>query len=166
MNTILALLFLLRLCISTDVEAKAKAADEDIGFVLYFFQDFEEQMPEYTSYMMQNHITFPQHVADYYYHLVGLPSTADLQPDVISYFPFTQFHTFVTAFPWYSSILSKANMTRFYLPEDFITPTASQTTMIPNNGSSSALTTRSKNHGSTLFVPLGGLCILVNLLII
>lgn len=173
MNITTILLFLLPFIMATDIndssrsfdiEAKSKAADEDIMFVLIFFQDFEEQLPNYTSYMIKNHIKFPQDVADYYYHLVGLPSTADIQSDVVSYFPFTQFHTFATAFPWYSSMLTKAGMSRFYLPEDFITPTETE---VPTSVSSSSVVpaTKAKNHAPTLLIPLG-MMVLANLLLL
>ncbi|KAL3232646.1 hypothetical protein RNJ44_04562 [Nakaseomyces bracarensis] len=127
-------------------------------------------MPEYTSYMIQNHLTFPQDVADYYNHLAFLPSTADLESDIIRYFPFTPFQTFVTAFPWYTSILSKAGKPRMYLPEDFITQAeAEQTTSIStvsNNNTAKPSNTGSTNKASKLIIPLGSVCFLVNIVLL
>ncbi|CAI5101102.1 BTE_HP_G0109140.mRNA.1.CDS.1 [Saccharomyces cerevisiae] len=104
-----------------DTLARSAAADADMAFFMEFLNDFDTAFPQYTSYMMQNHLTLPQPVADYYYHMVDLASTADLQSDIAQSFPFTQFQTFITAFPWYTSLLNKASATTIYLPQHFIT---------------------------------------------
>lgn len=104
-----------------DTFARSAAADADMAFFMEFLNDFDTAFPQYTSYMMQNHLTLPQAVADYYYHMVDLTSTADLQSDIAQSFPFTQFQTFITGFPWYTSLLNKASATTIYLPQHFIT---------------------------------------------
>ncbi|CAI4046143.1 hypothetical protein N7582_003739 [Saccharomyces uvarum] len=101
--------------------ARSAAADADMAFFMAFLDDFETAFPQYTSYMMQNHLTLPQAVADYYYHIADLASTANLESDIAQSFPFTQFETFITAFPWYTSLLEKASATTIYLPQHFLT---------------------------------------------
>ncbi|KOG97754.1 Afb1p DI49_3569 [Saccharomyces eubayanus] len=101
--------------------ARSAAADADMPFFLAFLEDFETAFPQYTSYMMQNHLTLPQAVADYYYHIADLASTANLESDIAQSFPFTQFKTFITAFPWYTSLLEKASATTIYPPQHFLT---------------------------------------------
>ncbi|CAI4045809.1 hypothetical protein SKDZ_12G0940 [Saccharomyces kudriavzevii ZP591] len=104
-----------------DTSARSAAAGADMAFFMEFLNDFDTAFPQYTSYMMQNRLTLPQAVADYYYHMAALGSTADLQSDIAQSFPFTQFQTFITAFPWYTSLLNKASVTTIYLPQHFIT---------------------------------------------
>ncbi|CAI4034977.1 hypothetical protein SMKI_12G1140 [Saccharomyces mikatae IFO 1815] len=106
---------------SDDTFARSAAAAADMAFFVEFLGDFNTAFPQYTSYMMQNHLTLPQAVADYYYHMADLASTVDLQSDIAQSFPFTQFQTFITAFPWYTSLLDKASAATIYLPQHFIT---------------------------------------------
>ncbi|CCD24993.1 Afb1p NDAI_0E01770 [Naumovozyma dairenensis CBS 421] len=118
------------------VSARSEAANVDMPFFMAFLDDFGSQLPQYTSYMAQNHFTLPQAIADYYYHIAFLPDTADLQADIANTFPFNQFQTFITAFPWYSSLLSHASVSTIYLPEDFIENTAINNASIIQTSSS------------------------------
>ncbi|CAL9736814.1 A-factor barrier protein 1 [Monosporozyma servazzii] len=93
------------------------AAEADMPFFEAFLNDFDVNLAQYTSYMMQNHITLPQAIADYYYHLAPMATDIDLQSDIAQTFPFTEFQTFVTAFPWYSSLLSDSGVSTIYLPD-------------------------------------------------
>lgn len=95
------------------------AAEADMPFFTAFLDDFDVNLPKYTSYMMQNHITLPQAVADYYYHLAPLATDIDLQSDIAKTFPFTEFQTFISAFPWYSSLLSQVGASTLFVPADF-----------------------------------------------
>lgn len=104
-------------------DAKSMAADADMSFFLAFLDDFNERYTEYTSYMIREHHTLPQEVANYYYHLNGVDEY-DLKSDIINQFPFTIFKSFITVFPWYSSLLSEGGITDMVLPGDFLsTPT-------------------------------------------
>lgn len=94
-----------------------EAAKADMPFFEAFLNDFDVNLPQYTSYMMQHHITLPQAIADYYYHLAPMATDIDLQSDIAQTFPFTEFQTFVTVFPWYSSLLSDAGVSTIYLPD-------------------------------------------------
>ncbi|CAL9728384.1 A-factor barrier protein 1 [Monosporozyma unispora] len=98
-----------------------EAAKDDMSFFTAFLNDFDVNLAKYTSYMMQHHITLPQAVADYYYHLAPMTTDIDLQSDIAQTFPFTEFQTFVTVFPWYSSLLSNAGVSTIYLPDYYKT---------------------------------------------
>lgn len=114
---------------------RSDAAKYDMPFFTAFLNDFDTDIGKYTSFMMENHITLPQAIADYYYHLATITSDINLESDIVQTFPFTVFQTFVTIFPWYSSLLKEANLTTLYLPNDFVTTnTASLSTSItPEN---------------------------------
>lgn len=101
--------------------ARAAAAEADMTFFTIFFDDFNANLASYTSYMNGNNMQLPQEFVNYYYHLAGLPSTANLEADLASSFPFTPFQTFITKFPWYSSLLTDASASTLYLPQYFIT---------------------------------------------
>ncbi|CAB4257102.1 similar to Saccharomyces cerevisiae YLR040C Putative protein of unknown function [Maudiozyma barnettii] len=98
---------------------RSMAEDKDFNFFIAFLNDFDKNYPSYTSYMIEHHLKLPQEVADYYNHLAKLPSTVDLENDIINSFPYTQFQTFVTHFPWYTSLLKDGHITTMYLPRDF-----------------------------------------------
>ena len=104
--------------------AKQEAAAADLQFFIEFLDDFNVNLVSYTSYMNEAKMTLPQDVANYYYHLKSVTETTQLLDDLATSFPFTEFKTFITAFPWYSSILSEASATDFYVPDDFITQQA------------------------------------------
>lgn len=106
-------------------QLRSNAASVDIAFFTAFLEDFNDNFDKYTSIMNQNKVTLPQEVANYYYHLAPLPSTVDLQSDIAVNFPFTEFKSFITKFPWYSSLLTEGHITDFYLPSDFISHTES-----------------------------------------
>lgn len=132
---------------STDVNSlRYEAAGADMPFFTAFLNDFDVNLSKYTSYMMQNHITLPQAVADYYYHLAPLATDIDLQSDIAQTFPFTEFQTFVTVFPWYSSLLSDADATTLLLPDDFVTKEVNPThinSSKPSKSSNTAVETTS-----------------------
>ncbi|CCK68258.1 Afb1p KNAG_0A05960 [Huiozyma naganishii CBS 8797] len=103
------------------LSARSMAADVDMPFFTAFLNDFGSNFQVYTSYMVQNDITLPQAVVNYYYHLAPMTTDIDLKSDIISQFPFTEFQVFITKFPWYSSLLSEASLSTIYLPQHFIT---------------------------------------------
>ena len=100
-------------------QIRSMAAEQDLSFFSAFLSDFGSNYQSYTSYMAENSMRLPQEVMDYYNHLAQLPQTADLQQDIASSFPFTQFQTFVTEFPWYTSLLEDAGASTIYMPEYF-----------------------------------------------
>ncbi|CCF58863.1 hypothetical protein KAFR_0F02660 [Kazachstania africana CBS 2517] len=102
--------------------ARQEAAKADMAFFMVFLEDFQINYDSYTSYMIDNHVTLPQAVANYYFRL-ELDSTveANLLSDIAYTFPFTQFQSFITRFPWYSSLLADAGATTMCLPEYYVT---------------------------------------------
>lgn len=101
--------------------AQSAAAAADAPIFIEFLSDFATNMNSYTSYMNSNKMTLPQDVANYYFHISDISETSKLQQDLATSFPFSNFKTFITAFPWYESILSRASASTFYVPQDFIT---------------------------------------------
>ncbi|QLQ78077.1 hypothetical protein HG537_0A03240 [Torulaspora globosa] len=101
--------------------ARASAAQANLPFYTVCLADINTNMPAYSSYMVDNNMQLPQAVANYYFHAVTLASTADLEADIASSFPFTEFQTFITQFPWYNSLKQKASVSTVYLPQDFMT---------------------------------------------
>lgn len=100
--------------------AQSAAASADMGFFSVFFFDFNLNQQAYSSFMSENNMPLPQEVESYFVHLGGLSSTVNLEQDVALNFPFTPFKTFITAFPWYSTLLSEASISTLYLPQNFL----------------------------------------------
>lgn len=100
--------------------ARSSAAQANWPFYTVCLADINTNLPAYNSYMIDNNMELPQAIGDYYFHLANLPNTADLEEDIASNFPFTHFQTFITKFPWYSSMLQKASVSTIYLPQDFV----------------------------------------------
>lgn len=111
----------------TASSAQLAAASANMGFYSIFFFDYNYNQPQYSSYMSQHSMTLPQDVKNYFFHLQALPGTADLAEDVAENFPFTTFNTFISAFPWYSTLLSDASMSTLYLPQYFVTDATTAT---------------------------------------
>ncbi|EDO16965.1 hypothetical protein Kpol_1041p23 [Vanderwaltozyma polyspora DSM 70294] len=133
----------------TDLSIRSQAAAEDVGFVYAFINDFNTRMADYTSYMQDNDMQLPQGLANYYYHLATEPEDLNLQSDIAATFPFTEFNTFITKFPWYSTLLSEGSVTTFYLPELFLT--AATVDSLTNTQSST--TTSESSPSSSLYYP-------------
>lgn len=122
--------------------ARSAAASADYGILLAFVEGVNSDMTLYKSYMEAHGNKLPQSVADYIYYLAAIPSSIDLEANFASKFPFTEFQTFITNFPNYSSLLSKGSATTLYLPEYFITDSNVETNnLIASNKNNSSLST-------------------------
>lgn len=130
--------------------AQAAAAEADVTFFTIFFDDFNSNLASYTSYMNANNMQLPQEFVNYYYHLAGLPSSADLEADLASSFPFTPFQTFITKFPWYSNLLMEASASTLYLPQYFITASSNASSIgtVLSTMPPSAVTSRNISLGN------------------
>lgn len=127
-----------------DYQYRSMAESKDFNFFMAFLNDFDKNFPVYTSYMVANKLKLPQQVADYYNHLAILPSTVNLEDDIINSFPYTEFQTFVTNFPWYTSLLKEGNITTMYLPRDFENISITEGKSTTNN------TTNKSNNGTAI----------------
>ncbi|ODV87247.1 hypothetical protein CANARDRAFT_190154, partial [[Candida] arabinofermentans NRRL YB-2248] len=90
-------------------------------------------------------LDFPQDLLQFYVDLSDETGTEFPTSLFLSRFPFTEFQTFASALPWYTSLLKEAQASTFYLPSDFVTeavdeeiastsetePTTSKTSSIP-----------------------------------
>ncbi|ODQ79568.1 hypothetical protein BABINDRAFT_23478, partial [Babjeviella inositovora NRRL Y-12698] len=96
-------------------EEVAQAVAYDASFISYFLLDFDFNNDRYTSYMKDNGLKYPQTLIQY---IVDQQGQTDLTK-ALDAFPFTQFRTYITAFPWYNSLLGKGSITEFKVPGDF-----------------------------------------------
>ncbi|QLL30512.1 hypothetical protein HG536_0A03300 [Torulaspora globosa] len=131
--------------------ARASAAQANLPFYTVCLADINTNMPAYSSYMVDNNRQLPPAVANYYFHAVTLASTADLEADIANSFPFTEFQTFITQFPWYDSLKQKASVSTVYLPQDFMTssiPTSGRQTTV-TAATTTGQTASSDNHSAT-----------------
>lgn len=119
-NAFLAAVAFSQMTTKTDEEARKSAAGANLPFFTVFVSDINTNLAAYNSFMESNNMKLPQAVADYYFHVIRLSQTADLEKDVASSFPFTQFKTFITKFPWYDSLLQRASVSTLYVPQDFV----------------------------------------------
>lgn len=102
-----------------DPVQRSIAAQEDLAVLAVFMEDFKTNHDSYTSYLESNKLLLPETILQYYNHVTKLGSTVNIEEDIASSFPFTQFQTFMTLIPWYTSILKEAGATTFYVPDDF-----------------------------------------------
>lgn len=126
-----------------EAAARTAAAQANLAFYTVCLADINTNLGSYNSYMEENNMQLPQTIADYYFHIAALPSTADLQADIARSFPFTQFQTFITNFPWYESLMQKASITTVYLPQDFLS------TQTAGGGSQTMASQIATNTGQT-----------------
>lgn len=147
-NILYTILLLTASVLADDVsqyQYRSMAESKDFNFFMAFLNDFDKNFPVYTSYMVANKLRLPQQVADYYNHLAKLPSTVNLEDDIINSFPYTEFQTFVTNFPWYTSLLKEGDITTMYLPRDF-----ESISVNPGKTTATATATADKSSNGTI----------------
>lgn len=102
--------------------------------------DIANDYSKYASYMDENSMTYPQTLLQFYVGLGTITDDSFPTSYLVDNFPITQFYTFITNFPWYTSLLSEVDATTFYLPEHFATITStvssSSTSTSTSTGSS------------------------------
>lgn len=121
---------------SITAHAREIAASKDYSFFLGFINDFNTRYEDYVSYMRKEKINLPQKLANYYNRLAAFKSSINLQDDIASTFPFEEFNTFITNFPWYSSLLDESGVTTIIMPEQVITMTFGEKTITSSSGGS------------------------------
>ncbi|OEJ88477.1 hypothetical protein AWRI3579_g966 [Hanseniaspora osmophila] len=97
-------------------------------------------LQDYQSYATAVSTQIPNEVLNYFQIIEAVSDYQELQREMLKTFPFQGFQSFIAIFPWYSTLLQEAQMTTYYLPQDF--------------ASSSASTTSSKNDFSNSFSSL------------
>lgn len=111
-------LALLNPVITVDLDQAAElAADYDSPFIVYFIDDFSYNFDAYSSYMELNSIEVPTSLFNYYLEIAS-ETDYSFTSNLATQFPFEEFQTFITEFPWYSSLLSEADMTTIIAPVD------------------------------------------------
>ncbi|KAL6948848.1 hypothetical protein ACO0QE_001323 [Hanseniaspora vineae] len=82
-------------------------------------------LQDYQSYATAASTQIPAEVLNYFQIIEAVSDYQELQSQMIKTFPFQGFQSFITIFPWYSTLLQEAQMTTYYLPKDFVSSTAS-----------------------------------------
>ncbi|CDK28699.1 unnamed protein product [Kuraishia capsulata CBS 1993] len=125
-------------------EAKTLAAEYDFDFLVAFLNDFSSNIARYTSYMVDNSMTYPRQLVQFYndvYTYTDYGFTT-LVPDQ---FPFSEFQTFISEFPWYTTLLKEGDITAFAVPADYLTTDVTTST---SESSESSTTTTSESSTS------------------
>ncbi|GME77974.1 unnamed protein product [Ambrosiozyma monospora] len=102
-------------------EQLAMAVESNTAEVNLFISDLNANYASYTSYMDSNNMQFPEDLVQFVYDLNQFTDAIQQNSYFVESFPITEFYTYFTAFPWYSSLLSEAGASTFYMPDDFST---------------------------------------------
>lgn len=114
-------LFFLRVTSSEILsDANKIAAEADMNAIIEFIFDFEQNQSKYKTFMSRNSIKFPQEFINYYANIETL-GQSEFMTQLSTNFPFTEFKSFATEFPWFSEFLFSASITEFYLPDQLTT---------------------------------------------
>ncbi|GMG21215.1 unnamed protein product [Ambrosiozyma monospora] len=102
-------------------EQLAMAVESNTAEVDAFISDLNSNYASYTSYMDSNNMQFPAKLVQFMYDLNQMTDEIQQNSYFVENFPITDFYTYFTAFPWYSSVLSDVGVSTFYMPSDFST---------------------------------------------
>ncbi|ONH66382.1 hypothetical protein BON22_3677 [Cyberlindnera fabianii] len=131
--------------------ASAAALAADGKFIFDVLVDLNSRYTQYITYMDNNGMAFPEGVANYINRILTISSEGSLLAFIQTRsFPFSEFQTLMPAFPWYSSLLSEAGVTTFYVPEDFLTGTVGFNVAFETGTVSSSLSLSSDEVTSSL----------------
>jgi len=122
------------------MEQRSSALIEQETFIEDAIIDIAENYSQYTSYMAVKNMEFPQELMQFYVYMTAETDSDFPTTLFAARFPFTEFYSYITAFPWYSSLLQEAGATTFYLPEHYAT--------VPKTSSRSTPATESSDTSS------------------
>lgn len=97
-------------------DAADLAAKADLGIILAFLSDFGLDKDVYDSFLEEHHLTFPQSLMNFY-GSIHTKQFDEITEELSTNFPFSDFGTFVTAFPWYSELVQEVSAGGYYLPQ-------------------------------------------------
>ncbi|CEP21590.1 unnamed protein product [Cyberlindnera jadinii] len=109
--------------------ATSRALASDASFIYDVMLDINHRYTTYLQYMDSNKMQFPDDIVQYMVGLQTISKESSLFEAVNTMsFPFDDFKTMITAFPWYSSLMSAADLSTFLVPSDFLVIDAKVTT--------------------------------------
>jgi hypothetical protein len=101
--------------------ASSRALQSDATLIYNVLMDLNTQYTSYLKYMDSNGMHFPAEINQYMVKIQTINDESSLMAAIKTMsFPFSEFQTMMTVFPWYSSIMSNAVVTTFYEPSDFL----------------------------------------------
>ncbi|KAG7827719.1 hypothetical protein KL920_004482 [Ogataea angusta] len=153
------------------------------GVLQVFLNDFASRFDDYTSYMNSAGIPFPGSLVQFYMNVEQASTNqAAVTSMLVSDFPMSEFKTYISVFPWYSSLLSAGGESTIYVTEDVVSKTVAvyeesnrfdlkvvsatsavsslASSMSSSSSSSSALSANSTGGAAKLIVPGFGLILL------
>lgn len=137
-----------------NLEQRSSALIEQENFIEDAIINIAEDYGQYTSYMAKHNMEFPQALMQFYVYMTA-ETDSDFPTSLFaSQFPFTDFYTYITAFPWYTSLLEEAGATTFYLPEHYATvpeTTSSETSSESSTSVTSSPSPTSQSNASETF---------------
>ncbi|KAG7858305.1 hypothetical protein KL919_003563 [Ogataea angusta] len=190
MLLLVCLSFFLRICLSATITTTVASADAqnlvfsaNAGVLQVFLNDFASRFDDYTSYMNSAGIPFPGSLVQFYMNVEQASTNqAAVTSMLVSDFPMSEFKTYISVFPWYSSLLSAGGESTIYVTEDVVSKTVAvyeesnrfdlkvvsatsavsspASSMSSSSSSSSALSANSTGGAAKLIVPGFGLILL------
>ncbi|CAI8501783.1 unnamed protein product [Pichia kudriavzevii] len=100
---------------------KTAAVVEQEDFIKAIMRDALASQDKYASVMTEKSMEVPPELLQFLLALDNVEITDFPTASFADHFPFDEFATFVTNFPWYSSYLTENGLTSFKQPSDFST---------------------------------------------
>lgn len=139
---LLSILYLLNIVFANTItttlnsyDQKSVAIIEQASFIQEVLLDAVLTNARYTSVMVSKGIDIPPQLVQFILELNQDDKTAFPTSLYIKDFPFTQFQTFITHFPWITTFLLENGLTQFKVPSDY------QTMIITGNSGDSNIVT-------------------------
>ncbi|KAH3659836.1 uncharacterized protein OGAPODRAFT_77997 [Ogataea polymorpha] len=131
MLLLVCLSFFLRISLSATITTTVASADArklvfsaNAGVLQVFLNDFASRFDDYTSYMNSAKIPFPGSLVQFYMNVEQASTDqAAVTSMLVNDFPMSEFKTYISVFPWYSSLLSAGGDSTIYLTEDLVSKT-------------------------------------------
>lgn len=104
--------------LNSQQERSVAVLDQE-SFIYTVMLDAATDMGKYSSVMYEKNIEIPQNLLQFIVKINTYEISAFPTSIFISSFPFEDFKTFVTNFPWMSDYLSSCSMTEFKVPSEY-----------------------------------------------
>lgn len=144
---LLSILYLLNIVFANTItttlnsyDQKSVAIVEQASFIQEVLLDAVLTNARYTSVMVSKGIDIPPQLVQFILELNQDDKTAFPTSLYIKDFPFTQFQTFITHFPWITTFLMENGLTQFKVPSDY------QTMIITDNSDDSNIVTSTSTN--------------------
>jgi hypothetical protein len=128
--TVINIVYVLANTITTtlnSIEQRSVAVIEQATFINELLKDAVFSKDRYTSVMVNQGIDFPPELVQFMLQINTVQVNSFPTSEFIKSFPFTQFATFITNFPWVTTFLNENGMIEFKVPSDYQVMTITQT---------------------------------------